>query len=400
MKQLKATILDSQRKLNDTLTDDQEAVSIKEESTMDAIEERIEEEEFINDTDSVHNNSSEKSLEILNQSDHSSSDDDMPPSPTILSKTTRKDYKSLRKERRIKSKSEEASLENIMKTMDLLNCYECKSPSTSLRNLFSHFRTVHNNPKGFIFCCDRKKIGRSNAFDHIRVHLDEDAFKCLTCAHRYPNKWSLDYHTKQVHTLPEDRDFMCDVCGKTFANKPGFDDHVKYHTRPEDRPHKCPVCAKGFTTPFQVKRHIARLHDKSGAFICDQCGRGFGSPSLLSTHHYKVHRDRKMDPLKKGCKYIQCSKCDKRVSERNYQAHVANNCFQEGVDMVCIVCERVLKTPKSLKAHMRSIHPDRENGETCPHCPVKPATAGNRIRHIKNTHPEEFEKLKYTVRDE
>lgn len=402
LNRLKSTILESQDKLEVTFEKfkqnkdslSETVANIKTECELDPPVDNEEREEEAPPED----DNSIVSI-IINPSDQynsSSSNDEDNNQPKTSSS------KSIPKSRRLRCQSEEATLENVMQTMDLLKCHECQTATKSLKELFSHFKTAHDNPRGYIFCCDRKKIGRVIAFDHMRVHLKEDAFKCADCGQRYPTQWSLDYHQKQVHTAPEDRDYMCDVCGKTFANKPGFDDHVKYHTAPEDRPHKCPICGKGFTTPYQVKRHVARLHDKSEAFICEQCGRGFGSPSLLSTHIYKVHRDRKVDPLRKGCKYIRCSKCSRRVSERNYQAHVANNCFVEGggASMVCIVCGRKLKTAKSLKAHMRLIHPDRENGQTCPHCKFKPATSGNRMRHIRNAHPKEFEKMKYTIRDD
>lgn len=284
---------------------------------------------------------------------------------------------------------EEEQLEQVMRTMDLLKCHECQHQSDSLKELFSHMRDTHANcnSRPFIFCCDRKNFGRARAFDHMRVHLDKDAFKCPQCENRYPAKFLLNCHVKQVHTLPEDREFVCDVCAKSFAKRSGFEDHVKYHTAPQDRPHKCSYCGNGFTTPYQLKRHVARLHEKTNNFICEDCGKGYATNSLLSAHRHKNHRDKEMDPLRKGCKYVHCERCEKRVSQLNFEAHTANNCFEGDQQMECTICQRKLKTAKSLKAHMRLLHPDRESGLSCPYCAFLPVTAGNRIRHIKHAHP-------------
>lgn len=286
---------------------------------------------------------------------------------------------------------EEEQLEEVMRTMDLLNCHECHEQMNSLKELFSHIRDTHQNSRPFIFCCDRKNFGRARAFDHMRVHLDKDAFKCPQCENRYPAKFLLNCHIKQVHTPPEDREFVCEVCAKSFAKRSGFEDHVKYHTAPQDRPYKCTYCGNGFTTPYQLKRHVARLHEKTNNFICEDCGKGYGTNSLLSAHRHKnhQHREKDIDPLRKGCKYVHCESCGKRVSELNFEAHTANNCFEGDQQMECTICRRKLKTAKSLKAHLRLVHPNRESGLSCPYCTFLPVTAGNRIRHIKHAHPGE-----------
>lgn len=297
-----------------------------------------------------------------------------------------------------RKKADEDSLEEVMHTMDLLKCHECQHPNDSLKDLFKHFRKEHNNSRGYIFCCDKKKIGRVVAFDHIRVHVDQDAFKCRSCDQRYPTKWSLEYHIRQVHTHPQDRRFMCDVCGKTFANRPGFEDHIKYHTAPEDRQYRCTICDGGFTSPYQLKRHVLRLHERGETHICEQCGRGFTQQSLLSTHIYKKHRDHRMDSLHKGCKRMHCEKCGTLVSERNMQAHLANNCFKGDSPLICIFCEMKLKTKKSLMSHMRRVHPERTS-MSCAHCQFEADTGTDLMRHTRDHHPTEFAKLKYTFKE-
>lgn len=317
-------------------------------------------------------------------------------SADVKKSTKKKKKKEEKGKTKRRKRADENSLEEVMHTMDLLKCHECRRPHDRLKDLFKHLRREHGNSRGYIFCCDRKKIGYDIAFDHIRVHLDQDVFKCRSCGQRLPTKWSLQLHIRQEHTHPQDRSYMCDVCGQVCETRSGFESHVKYHTAPEDRQFRCNICEGGFTSHYQLKRHTLTIHERT--FICDQCGRGFTQQSLLSLHKYQKHYDRKMGSMHKDCKRMPCEKCGVIVSERNLQAHLANNCFKGDSPLTCIFCDMKLKTKKSLLAHMRRKHPERTS-MSCAHCPFQADSGQNLMLHTRDYHPAEFVKLKYTIKD-
>ena len=64
--------------------------------------------------------------------------------------------------------------------------------------------------------------------------------------------------------------FMCDECGKDFANKNDLKGHIdQSHSRKV-----CDHCGKSLLNRFFLKKHLVFDHGiKKGAFICDFCPR-------------------------------------------------------------------------------------------------------------------------------
>lgn len=60
-----------------------------------------------------------------------------------------------------------------------LTCDEssCEVTFTSLKDAKSHYADVHNNPDGYIRCCNQRFKFHLNAREHIKWHLNPTIFQ-------------------------------------------------------------------------------------------------------------------------------------------------------------------------------------------------------------------------------
>lgn len=56
---------------------------------------------------------------------------------------------------------------------------------------------------------------------------------------RFSTKHTLESHRK-IHT--GERDYICDICGKSFVAKGSLDYHILSHN--DEKPHVCSECGK------------------------------------------------------------------------------------------------------------------------------------------------------------
>ncbi|KAJ6637908.1 Zinc finger protein [Pseudolycoriella hygida] len=78
---------------------------------------------------------------------------------------------------------------------------------------------------------------------------------------------------------------ICDVCGKTFAQRYMLHSHLKRHD--PSTWDKCPICHKSF--PDGLKRHM-RVHSGERPYVCIECGAAYKQAYGL-TMHKAIHND-------------------------------------------------------------------------------------------------------------
>lgn len=91
-----------------------------------------------------------------------------------------------------------------------------------------------------------------------------------------------------------DRDFMCEICSKTFTRKNYLVIHMKNHA---EKSIKCTVCSKMFRWNSALQAHLTAAHNmgpKEGACTCEFCGRQFQDKSNYRQHRY-THMQVKMN---------------------------------------------------------------------------------------------------------
>lgn len=90
---------------------------------------------------------------------------------------------------------------------------------------------------------------------HIsKLQLNDKYYKCSKCKSSYPIKTDLIEHQK-IHN---NRQAICDICGKTFRSEGVLNAHVNNFHRILT-PFRCEVCGKDFTRRGGIDRHM-RIH--------------------------------------------------------------------------------------------------------------------------------------------
>lgn len=190
--------------------------------------------------------------------------------------------------------------------------------------------------------------------------------QCNICK-RHMAESKLANHIRLLHveapkeTNPEikHKDFKCEYCGKLYAIKYTYHQHIKTHT--EGRP-KCPECGSTFASAFSLFRHRAKNHSLEHNYKthnCEQCDKSFFSISELKLHQQRHSSN----------KEFKCSECDKAFSVKgNLRIHMRTHAKEKLYK--CDICENCFSHPYSLVSHRR-IHtndfpfkcPDCEKGE-------------------------------------
>lgn len=155
-----------------------------------------------------------------------------------------------------------------------------------------HLSKVSRNiPIGTIFSCkicDKKLITQRALDQHIRrTHNVKKRFVCniYGCKFQCARRTDLDRH-KHLHI--EERNIICEHCGKTFTSISILKDHVLYiHSK--ERQFICEKCHKAFKRNSLLKRHKLS-HEQYRPFVCTQCDTAFKRSHHLTRHMETCHR--------------------------------------------------------------------------------------------------------------
>lgn len=234
------------------------------------------------------------------------------------------------------------NLDRIMNELKILVCTICiKSPGFSTFNqLLTHYSSKHNCP-GYIVCCGKRHTRRI-AYDHIRVHLKSDTFKCACCEKVFGDHIKLAKHLRN-HSV--DKKFTCDTCGAAFAVKGAYNNHLISHLGDEYRSFVCTVCQKGFKTTFMLSAHTKNVHEKLRPHICETCGKSFFQSQQLKIHRRAFHD---LNPEKKECWH--CGKYFLDLSKHLRRLNKTGEVFK------CDDCGKEYGTKHLLMSHIGRIH--------------------------------------------
>jgi len=182
----------------------------------------------------------------------------------------------------------------------------------------------------------------------VEVLNGKRTVQCNICKRQMAES-KLANHIRLLHVETSDlvssdkrKDFKCEYCGRFYAIKYTFEQHIKTHT--EGRP-KCPECGSTFASAFSLFRHRAKNHNLEHNYTthgCDQCDKTFFSISELKLHQQRHSSE----------KEFKCTECKKAFSVKgNLRIHMRTHAKEKLYK--CDICDNSFSHPYSLVSHRR-----------------------------------------------
>ncbi|CAH2064471.1 unnamed protein product, partial [Iphiclides podalirius] len=174
-----------------------------------------------------------------------------------------------------------------------VECKECGSTFVNPTGLRVHMFTVHGHSDRVYSChaCGKRYRAKSSLASHQARHAAAAASPstfCPPCGTHYRSPLGLRHHLKthSRHVRESDKRFICDECGSKFSTKRCLEEHIDWVHLKKVK-HECSKCSKGFKNNSALKKHMNYVHEKKRPprnKICDHCGRGFTTLTILRSH--------------------------------------------------------------------------------------------------------------------
>lgn len=178
-------------------------------------------------------------------------------------------------------------LQNHMLThsdMKQFQCDMCGLRFICKATLERHIYTHKLKGKHKCLFCEESYIRLSHLNHHVRQdHLNDTRTNCTACG-KLLYKSQLKKHMALRHS--DLRTFTCSVCSLECESKLALVMHMSSHPnlKPEEKKHECRACGKMFDKEMYVMRHAQRVHLLERRFVCDHCGKRFADCTTLKNH--------------------------------------------------------------------------------------------------------------------
>jgi len=231
-------------------------------------------------------------------------------------------------------------------------CDECPKTFGAERSLRIHTLQIHQTELICDKCAknfgtDHKKFLRHLQRAHITEEKKKDRmYKCGECARSFDYEKNLERHlakhkegTLKPGDTEQQKEFVCDQCGKVYGNYKSWFYHVKSHSVI----YQCQTCPRGFKTPRGLKYHMA-LHTGIAAFHCGECGKAFITRDKLTLHQKSRHSNERPHA---------CEWCGKgfllahKLAEHRRRVHTGEKPFK------CNMCDQRFTDSSSLSHHRK-----------------------------------------------
>uniref|UniRef100_A0A1I8Q0M2 C2H2-type domain-containing protein n=1 Tax=Stomoxys calcitrans TaxID=35570 RepID=A0A1I8Q0M2_STOCA len=274
-----------------------------------------------------------------------------------------------------------------------LVCVICTQTCGSFTILQNHFRRNHPDSEFFISCCGRKFKGRFHIVEHIRHHVDPNAFKCKVCGFKYTSWASFHNHMARVHSskgnkstamdlksaaeldsvvslwLPQ---LQCEVCNESYQQFSLLYEHFRLQHPTQQCRIAC--CDRKLETRKEIENHI-NSHFAADSLSHSDADEGEDLDLLepigrKSTNHRTFKIRRRHSSLREEDKdpdYIE-PKRGKSISRPN-----GRKTFKEYDEIIakwkptleCVACHETYASFSLLRKHFLANHPLEEFAIEC-----------------------------------
>lgn len=285
-----------------------------------------------------------------------------------------------------------------------LNCDTCATVFETYKQLKQHSKKMHSR-KPTLHCakCNKSFQFKFKLLHHINVHLKP--CKCEVCGKGFADQQSLKYHHSNKHSTDVDKPFKCEKCPQSFLKENSLKSHLKLHDRVN-----CSICNKTLSNIYNLKGHMSIMHNtEERQFICDVCGKEFKSRGAMDSHsvvHKELTREdgarceicnvwisrknrlrRHMVEIHES-KETECDVCHKTYPNMKAMVNHRRN-IHSGLTFECEICNKQFRRAINLKEHRAAAHTG-EKLYKCEFCGMEMNSNANLYQHRKNKHPLEW----------
>jgi len=147
----------------------------------------------------------------------------------------------------------------------------------------------------------------------------------------------------------EKHDYVCHLCGKSYARPSGLNVHIATFHR-QEKPFACEECGKRFGRQDSLVKH--RLtHTKEKNYVCEFCSRPFSQSSNLIKHRKTKHLDVARESYR-----FKCIECSGRYYSRKELAKHIKISHDKIKDHRCVICDARFGGRAVVRRHLKKVH--------------------------------------------
>ena len=268
------------------------------------------------------------------------------------------------------------------KAVEKVTCPEksCGMTFARVNNLFRHLKTIHKSKEPFM-CkhanCQKRFSKSKSLTSHLAKHR---AQKRLEREEKEAKEEELEQETNGGR-------YACEFpgCDKSYGKKHHLKEHERRHTG--DMKYSCDVCGKKFYVQPHLKRHMYS-HTGLKPHVCRwKCGLTFASYGGRMKHERINHYEE--NPLETNCDVCGRPFKNQQLLVKHRMTHLNP---QERMDYRCSYCHIMFDTIK-IRIRHEKLHKDGDNF-ACPECERKFTNEKNLAHHIKHHHTADSETKK------
>ncbi|KAJ8706587.1 hypothetical protein PYW07_012665 [Mythimna separata] len=229
-------------------------------------------------------------------------------------------------------------------TPDRIHCTQCGLVFKSPEDLEAHRQKDHS-----LFCkCGIKFKDKSNLRKHInRAHSGLRDFICDICKKTFNTKTRLESHMVTHNGHIAKKLAYCQLCRVQYKNIQVYRSHLKTSANHSEG-HPCSECNKKFRSKGYLRQHYNFYHLRKSQYKCEVCNKIFISNWRLRNHKQQYHGLSR--PRNHTCN-ICAKKFFRLATLRNHQlTHSDQRSF------MCEDCGDTFKQSAALYTHTRLVH--------------------------------------------